>query len=155
MNLVIDEQRLRTWAKIALLLFYFFVFGNWVVLLTSPDEGRNASAVLNMLKTWDLLVPHYNCEPRFEKLPMLYWVLFFLLRSLVLTNFFKACVGIVGSWASSELLSTGEEAFKRGVGKKKLPHPLNLSPSLVRRKSLRPRDVKHLFHGLCPLFFPF
>jgi len=67
MNLVIDGQRLRTWAKIALLLFYFFVFGNWIILFTSPDEGRNASAVLNMVKTWDLLLPYYNCEPRFEK----------------------------------------------------------------------------------------
>ena len=87
MNLVIDGQRLRTWAKIALLLFYFFVFGNWIILFTSPDEGRNASAVLNMVKTWDLLVPYYNCEPRIEKPPMLYWVAFLSSQVLCLNEF--------------------------------------------------------------------
>jgi len=51
---------------------FFFIFGNWFLGLTSLDEGRNASVVLNMLSSKDLLVPYYNCQVRFEKPPMLY-----------------------------------------------------------------------------------
>ncbi|MEZ0361528.1 MAG: glycosyltransferase family 39 protein [Hydrogenobacter sp.] len=57
-----------------ILSLYFFVFGNWILGFTSLDEGRNASAILNMIRSGDLLVPYYNCEPRFEKPPMLYWI---------------------------------------------------------------------------------
>jgi len=57
-----------------LISFYFVIFGNWIISLTSSDEGKNAFAVLNMLKTKNYLVPYYNCEVRFEKPPMLYWV---------------------------------------------------------------------------------
>ncbi|MBO8143245.1 MAG: glycosyltransferase family 39 protein [Thermodesulfobacterium sp.] len=53
--------------------FYFLIFSNWSINLTSPDEGKNASVVLNMIKTKDFLVPYYNCNPRFEKPPLLYW----------------------------------------------------------------------------------
>ncbi len=59
---------------IILIYFYFVIFGNWMINLTSPDEGKNAFAVLNMLKTKNFLIPYYNCEPRFEKPPMLYWL---------------------------------------------------------------------------------
>jgi 4-amino-4-deoxy-L-arabinose transferase-like glycosyltransferase len=52
---------------------FFFIFGNWFLGLTSLDEGRNASVVLNMLSFKDLLVPYYNCQVRFEKPPMLYY----------------------------------------------------------------------------------
>jgi 4-amino-4-deoxy-L-arabinose transferase-like glycosyltransferase len=52
---------------------FFFIFGNWFLGLTSLDEGRNASVVLNMLSSKDLLVPYYNCQVRFEKPPMLYY----------------------------------------------------------------------------------
>ena len=59
---------------IVLLSFYFFILGNSLISFTSLDEGRNASAVINMIKSKDLLVPYYNCQPRFEKPPMLYWI---------------------------------------------------------------------------------
>jgi 4-amino-4-deoxy-L-arabinose transferase-like glycosyltransferase len=52
---------------------FFFIFGNWFLGLTSLDEGRNASVVLNMLSSKDFLVPYYNCHVRFEKPPMLYY----------------------------------------------------------------------------------
>ncbi len=55
-----------------LISLFFFVFGNWILGLTSLDEGRNASVVLNMLTSKDFLVPYYNCQVRFEKQPMLY-----------------------------------------------------------------------------------
>ncbi len=53
--------------------FYFLILFNWSIDLTSSDEGKNGYVVLNMLKTKDFLVPYYNCEPRLEKPPMLYW----------------------------------------------------------------------------------
>ncbi len=59
---------------LTLLGFYFFIFGNWFLSLTSPDEGRNAYAALHMLKTGDFIVPYYNCGYRFAKPPMLYWL---------------------------------------------------------------------------------
>lgn len=52
---------------------FFFIFGNWFLGLTSLDEGRNASAVLNMLSSKDFLVPYYNCQVRFEKPLVLYY----------------------------------------------------------------------------------
>jgi len=60
----------------------FFVLGNWVLSVTSLDEGRNLDATRRMLETGDFLVPHYNCRLRFEKPPLLYWTTalwFFLL----------------------------------------------------------------------------
>ncbi|MFZ8860864.1 MAG: ArnT family glycosyltransferase [Thermocrinis sp.] len=52
---------------------FFFIFSNWFLGLTSLDEGRNASAVLNMLSSKDFLVPYYNCQVRFEKPLVLYY----------------------------------------------------------------------------------
>ncbi len=60
--------------SLVLFSFYFFVFGNWFLSFTSLDEGRNMDAVLNMIKDGNLLVPYYNCNTRFEKPPLLYWM---------------------------------------------------------------------------------
>ncbi|MFN3813125.1 MAG: ArnT family glycosyltransferase [Aquificaceae bacterium] len=57
-----------------LLSLYFFVFGNWFLGFTSLDEGRNMDAVLNMIKDGNFLIPYYNCSTRFEKPPLLYWM---------------------------------------------------------------------------------
>ena len=54
--------------------FLFFIYGNWILSITSPDEGRNAYAALHMLKSGDWIAPYYNCEPRFAKPPLLYWL---------------------------------------------------------------------------------
>ncbi len=53
---------------------YFFIFGNWLLSITSPDEGKNLDASLRMIETKDFIVPRYNCESRFEKPPMFYWL---------------------------------------------------------------------------------
>jgi 4-amino-4-deoxy-L-arabinose transferase-like glycosyltransferase len=54
--------------------FFFFIFGNWFLSLTSPDEGKNAYAALHMLRGGDWIVPFYNCHYRFEKPPLFYWL---------------------------------------------------------------------------------
>ena len=60
--------------KIAFFLLFIFILGSWIFSLTSPDEGKNAFPVFFMLKTHNFLVPYYNCHPRLEKPPMLYWI---------------------------------------------------------------------------------
>ncbi|MDW8032026.1 MAG: glycosyltransferase family 39 protein [Aquificaceae bacterium] len=57
-----------------LLILFFFIFGNWLLSFTSLDEGRNMDAVQNMIRTGDFINPQYNCQPRFEKPPLLYWL---------------------------------------------------------------------------------
>lgn len=64
----------RDLATIVTLSFLFFVAGNWVLSITSPDEGKNLDASLRMLETKNFIVPYYNCQPRFEKPPMFYWL---------------------------------------------------------------------------------
>ncbi len=59
---------------IVLVGFFFFVFGNWIVSITSPDEGKNLDASLRMIENKDFIAPVYNCKPRFEKPPMFYWL---------------------------------------------------------------------------------
>lgn len=61
-------------AKFIILAIYFFIFGNWLISFTSLDEGRNMTVVYNMLMSSDYVSPVYNCQPRFEKPPMLYWL---------------------------------------------------------------------------------
>lgn len=75
-------------SRVSLLLaIYFFVFGNWFLSFTSPDEGKNASAAIGMLSNGDFLIPYYNCQPRFEKPPMLYWVALLLSLPLGFNEF--------------------------------------------------------------------
>ncbi len=64
----------RHFLFLLLISFYFLIFFNWSIDITSSDEGKNACVVLNMLKTENFLVPYYNCNLRFEKPPMLYWI---------------------------------------------------------------------------------
>lgn len=52
----------------------FFILGNWVLSITSVDEGRNLDATLRMLESKNFLVPYYNCQERFEKPPLLYYI---------------------------------------------------------------------------------
>lgn len=59
---------------VLILSLFLFLAGNWILSLTSLDEGRNADAVQNMLRSGDFISPFYNCQPRFEKPPMLYWL---------------------------------------------------------------------------------
>ncbi len=64
----------RHLAIVTLLSLYFFIFGNWILSITSPDEGKNLDASLRMLESKDFIAPYYNCQPRFEKPPMFYWL---------------------------------------------------------------------------------
>ncbi|MCS7312531.1 MAG: glycosyltransferase family 39 protein, partial [Acidobacteria bacterium] len=82
----------------------FFVWGNWVLSVTSLDEGRNLDATRHMLQTGDLLVPSYNCRLRFEKPPLLYWttaVGFFLLGPSALSGRLVSGLSAIAlSWAT-------------------------------------------------------
>lgn len=56
-------ERKRLWGELFLLTLlggYFFIFGNWFLAITSPDEGKNAYASLHMLTSGDWIVPYYK-----------------------------------------------------------------------------------------------
>jgi len=78
---MIQKETKRDLAIILTISFFTFIFGNWILSITSPDEGKNLDAALRMFETKNFLVPYYNCEYRFEKPPLFYWVtdLFFFL----------------------------------------------------------------------------
>ena len=64
----------RSLFGLLILSFLYLLLGNWILSFTSLDEGRNMSAIQHMLKSKDFILPMYNCQPRFEKPPMLYWL---------------------------------------------------------------------------------
>lgn len=64
----------RSFSIILILSLFYLLWGNWILSFTSLDEGRNMSVVQHMLKSGDFIFPLYNCNPRFEKPPMLYWL---------------------------------------------------------------------------------
>ncbi len=59
---------------IVVVSIFTFIFGNWILSITSPDEGKNLDAALRMIERKDFIVPFYNCEYRFEKPPLFYWL---------------------------------------------------------------------------------
>lgn len=115
--------------RLLLLAFLFFVCCNWLLSFTSLDEGRNMSAVLHMLQSGDLIKPEYNCKPRFEKPPLLYWSVALLSQLFGLNEFSARLVS--GLSAIGVLLLTyrlarelfGKEvAFKSSIILMTFPH---------------------------------
>jgi 4-amino-4-deoxy-L-arabinose transferase-like glycosyltransferase len=56
----------------------------WIVFMSSgifslplfpPDEPKYASAAERMLGTGDFVTPYFNCSPRFDKPPLIYWLI--------------------------------------------------------------------------------
>lgn len=58
-----------------LALLLVLSWGAWSVCLTYPDEGRNAFAAREMLRSGDLVTPTFNGEPRLVKPPLLYYLM--------------------------------------------------------------------------------
>ena len=73
MKINVDTQTKKDIGIILIFSFFAFIFGNWILSITSPDEGKNLDAALNMLEKKNFVVPFYNCEYRFEKPPLFYW----------------------------------------------------------------------------------
>jgi len=67
----------REWIFYLGLAVFFFIWGNWILSFTSPDEGKNITVVAEMLKNKNFLIPYYNCHPRLEEPPLLYWIIVF------------------------------------------------------------------------------
>ncbi|MFN3995687.1 MAG: phospholipid carrier-dependent glycosyltransferase, partial [bacterium] len=65
------------------LVFLFLMWGIDLMLLTYPDEARNAYATLFMMKSGNYIVPYYNGEIRYDKPPLLYY------SAILIYNFLK------------------------------------------------------------------
>ncbi|RLJ71116.1 dolichyl-phosphate-mannose-protein mannosyltransferase [Hydrogenivirga caldilitoris] len=64
----------RSLALVVVLSSFFLIFGSWTLSVTSPDEGKNLDTALRMLENRDFIIPKYNCNYRFEKPPLFYWL---------------------------------------------------------------------------------
>lgn len=72
----------NTWFKdypdyiFAIIMFIwviFFLSGIFSLPLMPPDEPKYAFAASKMIDTGDFITPYFNCEPRFDKPPLIYW----------------------------------------------------------------------------------
>ncbi len=55
--------------------FIFFINGLFSLPLMPPDEPKYAYAAYRMLNTGDFITPYFNCHPRFDKPPLIYWLI--------------------------------------------------------------------------------
>ncbi|MFN3870225.1 MAG: ArnT family glycosyltransferase [Aquificaceae bacterium] len=95
---------LRSLFLLLILSFFYLLWGNWTLSFTSLDEGRNMSAVLHMLKSGDFIHPMYNCQPRFEKPPMLYWSVALLSQLFGLNEFSARLVSGLSAFGITVLI---------------------------------------------------
>jgi len=100
-----------------LVALYFFVFGNWILSFTSLDEGRNMDAVKNMIEAGNYLIPFYNCQERFEKPPLLYWLVILSSKLFGLNEFSARLVsGLSALGVSFLTYKVAKEFFNEEVG---------------------------------------
>jgi 4-amino-4-deoxy-L-arabinose transferase-like glycosyltransferase len=59
---------------IVLLWTVFLATGIFSIPLMPPDEPKYAYAAERMLDSGDFITPYFNCEPRFDKPPLVYWL---------------------------------------------------------------------------------
>ncbi len=53
----------------------FFLSGLFAVHLMPPDEPKYAYAAERMVRTGEFITPYFNCRPRFDKPPLIYWLI--------------------------------------------------------------------------------
>ncbi|MCX7972562.1 MAG: glycosyltransferase family 39 protein [bacterium] len=68
-------------------VFLFLLLGIDSLIMTYPDEGRNAFATLYMINSGDLIVPYYNGEIRYDKPPLLYYTAILMYKFLQIFGF--------------------------------------------------------------------
>jgi 4-amino-4-deoxy-L-arabinose transferase-like glycosyltransferase len=61
--------------SVIIIWFLFFLSGFFSIPLIPPDEPKYAFAASKMIETGDFISPTFNCQPRFDKPPLIYWAI--------------------------------------------------------------------------------
>lgn len=90
------------WIGFASAVFFFLLLGSRPLL--SPDGGRYAEIAREMLARHDFLTPHLNNIKYFQKPPLYYWLLTFVMhfidQSMLALRSVNAVLGVVGVLAT-------------------------------------------------------
>lgn len=96
---------------IVVLWAVFFLSGTFEIPLMPPDEPKYAFASRQMIESGDFITPTFNCKPRFDKPPLIYWLIALSYKFFGFTD-----------WAAripSVIMSLGVMIFIYLFGKKK------------------------------------
>jgi 4-amino-4-deoxy-L-arabinose transferase-like glycosyltransferase len=70
----IELETINPLIIIILIWVIFLLNGTFSIPLMPPDEPKYAASAEYMLQTGDFITPYFNCQPRFDKPPMIYWL---------------------------------------------------------------------------------
>ena len=82
-------------AAVFLLFLMFYLFGNGRHSLWDRDEPRYAVATQEMIRSGDYVIPHFNGSIRYNKPPLIYWVMSVPMRLLGVKEFSARCAQAV------------------------------------------------------------
>jgi len=74
----VSYRESETFSPLIIIILIWVIFllnGTFPIPLIPPDEPKYASSAEYMLKTGDFITPYFNCEPRFDKPPIIYWLI--------------------------------------------------------------------------------
>jgi 4-amino-4-deoxy-L-arabinose transferase-like glycosyltransferase len=73
-----SDRELETINPLIIIILIWVIFllnGTFSIPLMPPDEPKYAASAEYMLQTGDFITPYFNCQPRFDKPPMIYWLI--------------------------------------------------------------------------------
>ena len=74
----VSDRETETVNPLIIILLIWVIFllnGAFSIPLMPPDEPKYASSAEYMLQTGDFITPYFNCQPRFDKPPVIYWLI--------------------------------------------------------------------------------